>query len=107
MKPPLILFPHEPFSHGKIDSEFASEYDAAVVIGFQTGLYDHEAVESGDPIAALKRLQDSDAHQKVIFRGWMVPGEAYAGLHAQLVAKGYLPQTSPEDYEQAHYIPFA
>ena len=107
MNQPLILFPHEPFSPGKIDSEFVSEYDAARVIGFPTGLYDHEAVESGDPKAALRRLQDSYAHQRLILRGWMVPGEAYAGLHAQLVAKGYLPQTSPGDYEQAHYIPFA
>lgn len=90
-----------------VDSAFESEYEAACRVGFPTGLYDHEAVESGDPRGALHRLADSDAPQRLILRGWMVPGEAYAGLYEQLVRKAYLPQTTPGDYEQAHYLPLS
>ncbi len=77
MNVPLILFPEEPSAPGKIDSEFAYEEEAARSIGFRTERYDHEAVESGDAVAALGRLSDSGDKQRVILRGWMVPGEAY------------------------------
>ncbi len=107
MTPPLILFPHEPFSPGKIDSEFTEEYEAARLIGFSTGFYDHEMVESHEPVEALKWLAESNGKQRVILRGWMLPGEIYAELHAELLKKGYMPETSVEGYEQAHYLPLA
>jgi hypothetical protein len=105
MNPPLILFPHEPFSPRKVDSEFASEFESARMIGFPTGFYDHEAVEQGEAEAAVKFLADVDEPQRLILRGWMIPGERYAALYDALVAKGYAPQTSPDAYSEAHYIP--
>lgn len=104
MKQPLILFPHQPFSPSVVDSEFTAEYEAAITIGFRTAFYDHEAVETGNSKAALKQLPKSES-DPCIMRGWMIPGEAYAEFHTQLVDKGYKPQTSPQEYEQAHYIP--
>jgi hypothetical protein len=107
MNPPLILFPHEPFSPRKVDSEFAGEFEAARAIGFSTGFYDHEAIALGHAEAALKVLDDAGDSRRLILRGWMMPGERYAALHRALVAKGYDPQTSPEAYSEAHYIPHA
>ncbi len=107
MKPPLILFPHEPFSPGKVDSEFTVEYEAARMIGFATGFYDHEAIEKGDAGVALKYLADTDVLQRLILRGWMIPGERYATLYAALKIKGFEPQTLPDGYSEAHYIPTA
>lgn len=77
------------------------------MIGFGTGFYDHEAVERGDMDAAVHRLADATGARPLILRGWMIPGECYADLHAALLRKGYAPQTSPDAYSEAHYIPFA
>jgi len=107
MNPPLILFPHEPFSPGTIDSEFAGECGAARSIGFPTGFYDHETLEAGQPREALNRLPRAEFPQRLILRGWMIPGNEYAALFDELTRKGYTPQTPPEAYEQAHYLPFA
>lgn len=103
----LILFPHEPFSPGRIDSEFSAEYEAARFIGFSTAFYDHEAVENFDLAEALGSLPKTGDAQKAILRGWMLPGENYSALYDALKQKGYHLQTTPEGYEQAHYLPLA
>lgn len=107
MSSPLILFPHQPFSPREVDSVFAGEMEAAQTIGFATGFYGHEATEAGELKEVLRMLPASQSGQRLILRGWMIPGEAYAALYDGLVDKGYDPQTSPEGYEQAHYIPHA
>ena len=45
--------------------------------------------------------------KRVLVRGWMVPGETYRLLHEGLTARGYHPMTSPEAYDEAHYLPLA
>jgi len=107
MKPPLILFPHEPFSPGRIDPDFAAEHEAARVIGFPTGFYDHEAVEEGRTDEMLRRLPEPQDGQRLILRGWMLPGERYSALHDALLSKGHVPWTTPQGYSQAHYLPLA
>ncbi|QDT99343.1 ATP-grasp domain-containing protein [Gimesia aquarii] len=101
----LIFFPHEPFSVSRVDSEFASEYEAAKTVGFTTGFYDHDVLEQGDLKTALKPLPFSENKQRLILRGWMIPGEIYTSLFEALQSKGYKPETTPEAYEEAHYIP--
>jgi hypothetical protein len=104
MNQPLILFPHEPFSPRKVDSEFGGEFEAAR-IGFSTGFYDHEATEQSELDAAVRFLADVDVAKRLVLRGWMIPGERYASLYDALVAMGYAPQTSPDAYSEAHYLP--
>ncbi|MEM7010016.1 MAG: ATP-grasp domain-containing protein [Verrucomicrobiota bacterium] len=105
MNPPVILFPQEPFCDGEVDSAFVDEFDAARSIGFPTELFAHELIEGGNASESLSKLSLANA-QRLILRGWMLPGESYAALYEALQAKGYEPQTSPEDYEQAHYLPY-
>lgn len=105
MKPPVILFPHEPFFPRNVDSHFACEFEAARMIGFPTGFYDHAAIKSGMAEAAVKFLADAGDATRLILRGWMIPGERYAALYGALLAKGYNPQPSPDAYSEAHYIP--
>jgi len=102
-----VLIPHEPYQHLKVDSAFASEYDAAKQAGFQTALYDDLALQAGDVQAALKRVTSFDTEQSLIFRGWMMPGERYHQLYAGLVDRGAILMTSPDAYEEAHYLPNA
>lgn len=105
MKPPLILFPHEPAYPTKVDSAFLCEFEAAQKLGFPTGLFDHDATQRGEAEAAVKLLSDAIGVDRLVFRGWMIPGERYSALHDALVGKGYAPYTSPDAYSEAHYIP--
>lgn len=107
MEPLLILFPHQPFEPSIADSALAGEYEAARVIGLPTAFYDHEALENGNTAEAFRMLPESKTEQRLIFRGWMIPGEIYKAGFEALHAKGYRPEVSPEAYEEAHYIPFA
>jgi hypothetical protein len=103
----ILLFPCEPFSPGRIDPDFVAEYEAAKLVGFQCFSYSHEDLEAGDIDSCLAALPPRSADPLILVRGWMVPGEAYRQLHAGLVAKGYLPLTAPEAYDEAHYLPLA
>lgn len=106
MKAPIILFPQQPFAEHQVDSEFATEYDAARTIGFTTGFYCHEAVEAGDSREILLNLPPGK-EQTLVMRGWMLTGEQYHFLYTQLLERGYCPQVSPSSYEEAHYLPLA
>lgn len=63
MNLPLILFPEE---------------ESARSVGFATCLYDHEPLQTGAAGDALMRVANSGNEQRVILRGWMVPGDIYA-----------------------------
>ncbi len=106
MEPAVILFPHEPFSPARIDENFKLEYEAARTIGFRTALYDHEAVESGDVRQALKSMWCPDSPRKALLRGWMLAGDTYRNFYHTVAENGYLLLTSPDAYEEAHYLPF-
>ena len=103
----LILFPHEAFSRNEIDSAFSDEYEAALTAGWKTVFYDHDAIEQGESTLAIQELPLSTSLQKLILRGWMLPGETYAKLYQAVRTKGYELVTSPEAYEEAHYLPLA
>jgi len=118
MSTPAILFPHQPFEPRKVDDAFRSEYEAARSLGFSTLLYSHEGVVEGDWAEALRpvrRLDEVDgdseaAPRSLLLRGWMLTGELYGALDARLRARGdvgYALITSPESYEEAHYLPLA
>jgi len=107
MKSLTILFPHQPFEPSSIDSVFEEEYKAAKLIGFPLAFYDHEALERDEVKEAFAQIPDSGGGTRTVFRGWMIPGEKYQIGHEELVRKGYHPVTTPEAYEEAHYLPLA
>lgn len=103
----ILLFPCEPFSPGRVDPSFVSEYEAARLAGFPCVLYSHEDVETGEIGKALRSLPEPDKERRTLLRGWMVPGESYRSLHDGLLERGYEPATKPEAYDEAHYLPLA
>lgn len=103
----ILLFPCEPFSPARVDPDFPQEYDAARLVGFRCITYSHEDLEQGLISECLKLLPPSGGGQRVLLRGWMVPGETYRLLYSGLVERGYLPVTAPESYDEAHYLPLA
>ncbi|QJE95306.1 ATP-grasp domain-containing protein [Luteolibacter luteus] len=102
-----LLFPCEPFSPRRVEPDFVSEYEAARLAGFPCTLYSHEDLEAGDIVKALKMLPEPGEDRRILMRGWMAPGERYRLLHAGLSDRGYQPLTSPDGYDEAHYLPLA
>jgi hypothetical protein len=103
----ILLFPCEPFSPLRIDPGFVTEYEAARRVGFACAAYSHGALKEDKLETCLEMLPTPGEERRILLRGWMVPGEKYRLLHDALTAKGYLPQTSPEAYDEAHYLPLA
>ncbi|HEY1123845.1 MAG TPA: ATP-grasp domain-containing protein [Haloferula sp.] len=103
----ILLFPCEPFSPRRVDPDFVTEYEAARSVSFSCFTYSHEDLEASDIHACLKMLPASDDDRQILIRGWMVPGETYRKLHDGLVARGFTPITSPDAYDEAHYLPLA
>ncbi|MEK7954046.1 ATP-grasp domain-containing protein [Luteolibacter soli] len=103
----ILLFPCEPFSPRRIDPDFVTEYEAARSVGFACFAYSHEDLEVGDIATCLKILPDPGEDRQVLVRGWMVPGETYRKLHDGLSDRGFTPITSPDAYDEAHYLPLA
>ena len=103
----LILFPHSPKTPLIVDAEFADEWNAARAVGFATGFYVDHLVRSGDVVASLQILPETREPTALLLRGWMLPGEVYSTLFDALTNRGYKPQTTPDAYEEAHYLPLA
>ncbi len=100
-----IFFPSEPFKPRRPDPDFHSEAEAASAAGFDVCLYDHEALMAG--AGPLATGVEPGGDTRSLLRGWMMPGETYGLLHAAISGRGAVPVTSPEAYEEAHYLPLA
>jgi hypothetical protein len=67
-----------------------------------------EALRGGDAAQATRLCSTaSPGGQDIVHRGWMLSESLYTALFGALVAKGYRPVTTPEQYAQAHYLPNA
>ena len=97
-----ILFPTHPQKARLPDPDYEFEFDAARDAGFGCELYSLEDLRSGDVARAMRFCAAaSQAGEAIVHRGWMMSDVLYSALFAALVAKGYQPLTSPEQYAQA------
>lgn len=104
---PLLLFCNDPRRPFAPDSVFDGEVAAARASGFETKVFSLEALVDGNADRALSRVPKAESPTPLVYRGWMTRDITYRRLYDALVAKGYTPQTSPEAYDEAHYLPFA
>lgn len=103
-----ILFPNHPLKTRLPDPDYQTEFDAACDAGFGCELYSLEDLRAGDATLAVQRCgKASQDGEWLVHRGWMMSDVLYSILFAALVAKGYRPVTTPEQYVQAHYLPNA
>jgi hypothetical protein len=103
-----ILFPNHPLKARLPDPDYQNEFDAARATGFECELYSLEDLRAGDATLATRLCAEASADgEAILHRGWMMSDSLYSALFAALVAKGYHPVTSPEQYAQAHYLPNA
>jgi hypothetical protein len=103
-----ILFPNHPLKSRLPDPDYESEFEAAGNAGFEREVYSLEDLRGGDVGAALQRCDAASVEgQQILHRGWMMGDSLYRELFDGLRSKGYQPFTNPDQYAQAHYLPYA
>ena len=98
----MLLVPADPLRATRPDEHWAPEHAAARELGLDVALLDHDAAERGDAAAAVRRVP---AAADVVYRGWMLTVDQYAGLAAALAARGARLRTSPDAFRAAHELP--
>jgi hypothetical protein len=99
-----IVFPASPLQGGRPDESFHDEVDAARASGFEFALIDLEALLDDDAERAVRRVQPSEGMRLGIYRGWMLPIEAYARCYEALQRRGMRLINDPEQYRTCHHL---
>jgi hypothetical protein len=103
-----ILFPNHPLKPRLPDPDYENEFQAAGEAGFVREVYSLEDLRAGDVRGALQRCETAARDdESILHRGWMMSDTLYGELFEGLRGKGYQPVTNPEQYAQAHYLPYA
>lgn len=105
MKIGAVMFCLSPGVKPRVEEVYAAEAEAAREAGFAVVLLDHDAACEGRFEAALRRVPAAEGPLRLLYRGWMLRAEQYAGLELALRAKGYEPVTGAEDYAACHELP--
>lgn len=99
----VLLLPADVLRPRRVDEHFAGEAQAARALDLPVALINHDAVAGRrDVAAAVARVP---AGGVAVYRGWMLPSDAYAALDAALSARGTRLRTDAEQYRRAHELP--
>ncbi|WP_019633983.1 ATP-grasp domain-containing protein [Actinomadura atramentaria] len=98
-----VLFCVDPLRPRRVDPHFAREAAAVRDHYGEHAVIDHDALLAGDADAAVRAVPRDLGH--AWYRGWMLPGGAYAALAAALRRRGTVLLAHPEDYRRAHELP--
>jgi hypothetical protein len=101
----IVLFPSNPIQPRLPDGDYRTEWDAALTLGFRTGVVDHDELVSGNLGRALRFLPEQGGDPILLYRGWMMRAEAYAAFIAAVRDLGFNPITSPDAYRICHHLP--
>lgn len=104
LPPMTILFPCNPLSPRKVEWDYANEYESAKKVGFDTALFDFDALTRDNNLQrALRFVPEAPPH--LIYRGWMLKSENYSHLYDALVTREQTLINTPENYQLCHEIP--
>lgn len=98
----MIAVPSDALRPRRPDEHFADEYRAARDLGIDVGLVDHDRLAAGDAEAGVGALP---AAQDIVYRGWMLSAERYAGFDGAARDRGAMLRTNAERYRLAHQLP--
>lgn len=100
-----IIFCSDPLTPKTVDSEYKSEFDAAVHTGFETDLVNFEELSAGNLERATRRIPMHDHPQLAVYRGWMMRPQIYSNLYETLLAKNIKLINDPAAYRHCHFFP--
>ncbi len=102
----MLLFPAMPFEIGKVDPDFADEYEAASNTGVDCAFIDYESLLEGDLARAVRRVPTQNAGITAVLRGWMLRSEQYGAFyHVLREQKGIQLINTPQQYADCHELP--
>ena len=93
-----FLFP-EGSTPGEPDGLFADQSAALTAAGFTASVGTDRALAGAEPLRGIP------AGRTVVYRGWMLTADGYAGLVRSVERAGGLPLTAPHQYLAAHHLP--
>ena len=96
-----FLFPSDPFQTRLPDETYAEEHQEWSERGRSTSVFSFESFLAG----SFRPRPAFESEIPVVYRGWMLSPEQYTQLHQAVAAEGARLRTSPEAYEQCHYLP--
>lgn len=100
-----ILFPAHPLERREPDPSYCDEAGAVDELGLARAVIRVEPLlERGDVQAAVRGVPAREAGPS-LYRGWMLPPDRYASLHAALAARGDQLLNSPAAYRHTHWLP--
>ncbi|TSD87912.1 hypothetical protein FFK22_014785 [Mycobacterium sp. KBS0706] len=107
MPGPYILLCADPLSPRSPDPAFDEEAEISDRLGLRPLLIDHDAIERGPDAGTALRRAAVDGPGMAVYRGWMMPAEAYGWLFAALSERGVRLLNTPEQYAACHHLPAA
>ncbi|MEQ1774043.1 MAG: ATP-grasp domain-containing protein [Burkholderiales bacterium] len=96
-----LLYPCDPFEKKKPDEAYDEEFNVARQAGLSCSLYSAEDLDLGD----FKPRPSLMEGEEVVYRGWMLTLDGYAGLQSAIEAKGGRMLTPMEQYRHCHHLP--
>ena len=102
----MILFPADSLRRSEVETDYQTEWQAAQNAGFQTAIFDFDALTCGEGARQILRFLPREIEKSsAILRSWMLSVENYARLETMLRERNFSPLTSAENYELAHHFP--
>ncbi|GAA1415747.1 ATP-grasp domain-containing protein [Catellatospora coxensis] len=98
-----VVFCSDPLTPTRVDAHFAAQARAVRDTGAAVALLDHDALLSGDPATAVRRVPRDLGD--VWYRGWMIPADRYTELADALAGRGVTLRVPPAAYRAAHELP--
>jgi len=99
-----VLFPAFCDALREPDPQFQREASALDALGIPLQVVDVASLESGDLEEAL-RYFEGGGPSPVVYRGFILHPQEYAGLYQALSKRGYRMLTTPQEYCHAHLFP--
>jgi len=97
----IFIYPSDPFDKSVVDEAYSEEFNAVIAAGLPCSLFSFEDFEGGK----FRARPALPAGADVIYRGWMMPPEAYTRLADAVAAEGARLKTRPNEYRLCHYLP--
>jgi hypothetical protein len=103
---PFLLFCEDPLDRSKVDPDFKAEFVSARGHGFQTILYNYDALaDNNGNEFSINRIKVAYDLTDVIYRGWMLTPSRYAILYQELLQKNFRLINTATEYQNCHYLP--
>lgn len=101
-----LLFCADPLATRRPDDLYQAEANDCRKVGWEYDLLDfEELISAQDADVATRHVQPAPEPELALYRGWMMPPDAYARLYEALRTKNLHLLNTPEAYTHCHHLP--